>query len=261
MNKSKNKEYSIVFYDEHLIIVNKNSGVLALPDRWDTSVKSLDAILAEDILAYSPDSENKKIYPVHRIDKDTSGLIMYALTEEMHKLLSIEFQNRNIEKTYHAVISGCPAGADSVNNGNEETSFYCDAKLLPDGDKLHRTLIDNKHGKKSYTEFRVLKKMNKYSLIEAKPITGRTHQIRVHLQFLGYPILCDSLYGKIQKIYLSEIKRGWRGDKYEERPLLQRLALHAYSLKFIHPISKEVVQVCADYPKDLKSFIAQCSKK
>ncbi|WP_029409698.1 RluA family pseudouridine synthase [Treponema pedis] len=242
----KQKPYSVIYKDDDLLIVNKSAGLAAAADRWDETAPRLDKIICSDIFSNS-ETDDKKLYTVHRIDKDTSGLIMYALNSEIHKKLSEKFQNREIEKTYHAVVAGQPPCKN----------FSCNAKLKIDGDKFHRTVMDNKQGKDSFTEFTVLENLNRFTLIEAKPVTGRTHQIRVHLKLSGFPILCDSLYGKNEPVFLSQIKKNWRGDKYEERPLLARLALHAYALKFIHPVTEKIIEVIAEYPKDLKSLVNQ----
>ena len=239
--------FSIVYKDADIIIVNKPAGLLSAEGRWDETEAHLDKILGEFLFEKK---DAAALYPVHRLDKDTSGLILYALNAVVHKNLSIQFQERNIKKTYHALIAGTP------ENGH----FTCNAKLKIDGDKLHRTVIDNKHGKTALTEFTVLQNFRRYTLLQARPVTGRTHQIRAHLKHLGLPILCDPLYGNGAALYLSQIKNNWRGDKYEERPLLKRLALHAYALEFAHPVSGETIKAQAEYPKDFKSITAQLQK-
>ena len=121
--------------------------------------------------------------------------------------------------------------------------------------------MNKKIGKPSVTDFRVVGNCGQFSWIEAKPKTGRTHQIRVHLAENGFSIVCDPLYSGNQKpIRLSEIKRNWHGDEYEERPLLSRLALHAYKITFVHPTTNEQVTFTAPYPKDMDSTRKQFAK-
>ncbi len=241
----KQSVYSVIYKDEDLIIVNKAAGLLVAADRWDKKAERLDKMLSEEL--FGKNSYENKLFAVHRIDKDTSGLIMYALNSKSHQILNAQFQNKEIEKIYHAVILGSPP----------QSEFVCSAKLKADSDKLHRTITDEKHGKDSYTEFKVLKKFGRFTLLQAKPVSGRTHQIRIHLKHIGFPILCDPLYGSSEPVFLSNIKKSWHGNKYEERPLLNRLALHAYALKFMHPIKGYIIEVTAEYPKDFRSLLTQ----
>jgi len=132
--------------------------------------------------------------------------------------------------------------------------------LKPDADRLHRTLIDRTRGKEASTTFRVLERYSDYSLVEAMPEGGRTHQIRVHLASTGWPILADPLYGDGKPLLLSAIKRNWKGDPFDEKPLVARTALHALSVRFAHPASGETMSFEAPMPKDMRAAIAQLSK-
>ena len=133
-------------------------------------------------------------------------------------------------------------------------------KLKPDGDSLHRTVADKKHGKYALTKCRVLASSRDFSWIEAKPVTGRTHQIRIHLKEEGFPIVCDSLYGNREGIYLSKLKKNWRGDIFEERPLLSRLGLHALKISLKDPETGEKKTFTAPFPKDLEALRKQLEK-
>ena len=235
-------DYTVVYSDNDVVVLNKKSGLLIAQDRYDLEAPRLDLEASEEF---------GKLYAVHRIDKDTSGIIIYARTVEAHKNLSMQFEERKVEKTYHCIVRGKPMW--------EKLSV--DLPLLPDGDARHRTVVNKKIGKESFTSFRVLGGGSLYTWIEAKPKTGRTHQIRVHLAESGFPIVCDPLYsGNLKPIYLSEIKRSWRGNEYEERPLLSRLALHAYKISFNHPVTGERLTFTAPYHKDMEALKKQMEK-
>ncbi len=238
----KKETFTVVFEDSEIIIFNKASGILTAADRYDNDAPRLD-VLAEQ--------KHGKLLAVHRIDKDTSGLIVYAKTKEAHRELSMAFEKRDVKKVYHALVYGRPLWKETL----------CDAPLVIDGDARHRSVVNKRQGKASKTELRVLGSCNSFSWIEARPVTGRTHQIRAHLLHEGFQIVCDPLYGGNQKtIKLSDIKRSWKGDIFEERPLLNRLGLHAYALEFSHPIKGEKMSFIAPYWKDMDSLRKQLAK-
>ena len=236
-----------LYSDTDILVIDKAAGFLTIADRWDpvapTIIEELGRSLGE--------AETKGLLIVHRLDKDTSGILVLATTAEAHKALSKAFESRSVAKTYHALVRGEP----------QWTETLCDYPLRPDGDKMHRTIIDAGHGKPSVTDFRLLASYGPYSLIEARPRTGRTHQVRVHLAALGFPIVADPLYGDGKALYLSSFKKKWRGDEYAERPLMARTALHAWSLAFAHPRSGEALSFEAPYPKDFKASVAQLGKR
>ena len=205
--------FSLVHEDGNIVALNKSSGIAVSPDRWDLSKERLDKLAAKCF-------NIEKIYTVHRIDRDTSGLVVFAKNSETHKTLSAAFEGRAIKKRYIAAVHGRPSWTETL----------CDLALVPDGNKLHLTIVDKYRGKPSLTRFRVLGSAGNFSILEAFPETGRTHQIRVHLAALGHAVVCDELYGTTKPVMLSAIKRGWRGDPLEERPLLSRLGLHAAEL-------------------------------
>jgi RluA family pseudouridine synthase len=230
--------YTVVFQDENIIAVNKASGISVGGDRWDETAERLDRLVERDL-------EIPKIFTVHRIDKDTSGLVVFAKDSGAHKKLSVAFENRDVKKLYTAIVHGRPSW--------KETS--CDLALVPNGNKKHMTIIDKYKGKKSFTRFVCVTSAANYSVLQAFPETGRIHQIRVHLAALGHPVVCDELYGKMSPVKLSSFKRAWRGDPYEERPLLARLGLHALELAL--PNGPDLQ---APLPKDMASLINQLEK-
>lgn len=235
-------DYTVIYSDSDIVVLNKKSGLLIAADRYDTTAPRLD-LLAE--------KEFGKLYAVHRIDKDTSGIIIYARTSEAHRNLSQQFEQRTIEKIYHCLVYGRPLW----------DKLHVDMSLLPDGDVRHRTIAAKHGGKKSVTDLRLLGTCGPYSWIEARPRTGRTHQIRVHLAENGLSIVCDPLYsGNLKPIRLSEIKRNWHGDPFDEKPLLDRLALHAWQITVNHPVTQEKMTFTAPYAKDMDITRKQLSK-
>lgn len=239
---NKNFDYSTIYSDDDIIVLNKRSGILIAADRYNPDAPRLDLLAQEEF---------GKLYAVHRIDKDTSGIIIYARNLQAQRNLSMQFENRQVNKTYHALVYGHPLWED----------LHVDLKLKPDGDNRHRTVVDKKFGKPSITDFHNFGSCGPYSWIEAKPKTGRTHQIRVHLAANGLSIVCDPLYSGNQKpLRLSEIKKKWNGDEDEERPLLSRLALHAYKIEISHPKSGEKMIFTAPYPKDMEASRKQIAK-
>ena len=238
----KNTDYSVIYEDKDFVVLNKRSGILIAADRYDENAPRLDVLASEQF---------GKLFAVHRIDKDTSGLIVYARNAEAQRNLSMQFEKREVKKVYHALVHGHPLWKE----------LTVDLPLLPDGDAKHRTVVNKKLGKKSITEFIVAANCGPYSWIIAKPLTGRTHQIRVHLADSGFSIVCDPLYGgNLQPVKLSNFKKKWNGDEFEERPLLKRLALHAYSIEFNHPSTGEKVSFTAPYPKDMDATRKQLEK-
>ena len=252
--------FSVIFEDEYIIAVDKAAGIAVSPDRWDDSKDRLDKALA-GFLAQRDGTETRRLYTVHRIDRDTSGLVVFAKDPETHRRLSAAFEERRVQKRYAAVVHGRP--------GWKETA--CDLPLVPNGNKRHLTIIDKYRGKKSSTGFRFLGSAGTYSVIEARPATGRTHQIRVHLASLGHPVVCDPLYGSPGPVLLSSFKRNWRGEPLEEKPLLARLGLHAAELEIpdYRPAALAVepydqgsgLCLTAPLPRDLAALIKQMEKQ
>jgi len=230
--------YTVIFDCEKFIAVNKSSGISIGGDRWDETKERLDKLLENDL-------KIPKIFTVHRIDKDTSGLVIFAKNKETHRNLSVAFEQRKVQKKYIVIVHGRPSW--------KETS--CDLALVPNGNKKHMTIVDKFRGKESLTHFTCILSAGNYSVLEARPETGRIHQIRVHAREIGHPVVCDELYGKANPIKLSSFKRGWRGDPVEERPLLSRLGLHAQEI--ILPDEQKII---APLAKDISSLINQFEK-
>ena len=244
----KKTPFTLIYADDDMIAVNKAAGLLVAADRWDIEAPRLDLLIQKELPQIAPLCQ--RLYAVHRIDKDTSGILLYALNAEAHRALNTAFQEREIKKTYRLLIHGRVS----------EEQFTVDLPLRADGDALHRTVVDKRRGKEAITHFTALETFRQFSLLEARPVTGRTHQIRAHLAAAGYPIVCDSLYGSGKPVLLSELKQRWRGDVYTEQPLIRRLALHAYQLAGLHPRTREPFSFTAEYAKDFKSTVHQLQK-
>jgi RluA family pseudouridine synthase len=231
----------VLLSDEAILVVDKCPGVLSVPDRYDPDAPVASSALAKDW---------GRLYVVHRLDKDTSGVLIFARTPDAHRALSAAFESRSVAKVYRALVRGSPSW--------DETA--CELPLRADGDRLHRTVVDAHKGKPSSTAFAVVARYKDCALVEARPRTGRTHQVRVHLSALGHPCLCDPLYGDGKPFLLSKFKKRWKGDPFDERPLMSRTALHALSAEFPHPASGAAITVEAPLPKDLRASMAQLEK-
>lgn len=230
-----NFDKSILFEDSDYILINKPPFISTLEDRNDP-VNIL--VLAK---AYQPDAQ-----ACHRLDKDTSGVLAIARNPEAYRHLSMQFENREVSKVYHAVADGI----------HSFTNQLVDAPIEKQNDGTARI---SRKGKSAQTYFTTLKTFKHHSLIECRPVTGRMHQIRVHLEFLKAPITGDELYGG-KVFFVSSIKRGFNLKKMsEEQPLMKRMALHAFSLEFAL-LHGEKKQVEAPYPKDFQALIKQLSE-
>jgi len=235
------KYFDIVFEDAHIIVVNKAAGVLTIPDRYMPNLPNLRATLSKT---------REEIFVVHRIDKETSGLVMFCKSAEVHKVISVLFEERKIQKKYRAIVQGTVAGEEGT----------IDSPILIQKDKAKVSISPK--GKESITHYKVIQKFRGYTHLELELETGRRHQIRVHLYSLTCPIVCDSMYGDTGPFFLSKIKRkNFNLKKYEEeRPLLSRQALHAYSLSFTHPTTNELMEFKVDPPKDMRAVLTQLRK-
>jgi 23S rRNA pseudouridine955/2504/2580 synthase/23S rRNA pseudouridine1911/1915/1917 synthase len=230
---------NIIFENHQFIAVNKPSGLLSIPDRLGQEL-SLKELLKN---SYG------EIYTVHRLDKDTSGIIVFAKDEETHKQLSQLFEGREVEKFYLGLVHGKLI--------NESGSI--DAAIMEHPGKTGK-MVTHVKGKPSLTDYQVLESFRLYSWLQFQIHTGRTHQVRVHMQHLGHPIVCDELYGDPAPILLSTLKKKFKlsKDAEQERPLMSRLALHSHKLSFT--LNNERFELEAELPKDLRAMLAQLRK-
>ena len=228
----------IIFQDDNLVAVNKPSGVLTIPDReGNVSLKNyLQTAFGE-------------IFTVHRLDRGTSGIVVFAKNEKTHKQLSQIFEGREIEKYYQGLVLGKLA----------EPAGTIDIPIM-EHPVTKGLMVTNKKGKPSQTEYQVLETFRYFSWLQFQIHTGRTHQIRVHMKHIGHPIVCDEMYGDAKPILLSSLKKKFKLSKNdeEERPILARLALHSFRLKFV--LNTKELDLTAPLPKDMRACLQQLRK-
>jgi len=241
MEPVKTRKLEILYCDDDLVVVNKLPGLLTIPDRFRRDLPHLRGLLERRF---------GKIYVVHRLDKDTSGAIVFARTAEAHRALCLQFEYRRVEKVYHAVLAGIL----------ERDTLEIDFPLLPDPRRPGR-MIPSARGKEAQTSLRVLQRFQIATYVECRLRTGRLHQVRVHCAAIGHPLLVDPEYGGVPAFFLSSIKRRYKLAKEEvERPLLERVPLHARALGFEHPRTGQFLWVEAPLPKDFRALLHALQK-
>jgi 23S rRNA pseudouridine955/2504/2580 synthase len=228
----------ILFEDDNHIVVNKPPFVASLDERGGSGEVNILRLAKQ----YSADAQ-----VCHRLDKETSGAIIIAKNPEAYRSVSMQFEKRKVQKTYHAVVDGLFTFKE----------LFIDLPILNDGNRS--VTIDRKEGKRAETIFNSIKFYRHYTLVECKPITGRMHQIRIHLATQRAAICGDTLY-KGKSVFLSSIKKGYRIAKDdEELPIMKRFALHAKHVIF-KGLDGEDIEIDAPYPKDFATLIKLLDK-
>ena len=225
----------ILYSDEDIVVINKPSGMLSIPDRFEASKENLSVLLKTHF--------NGDIFVVHRIDRETSGILCFARTADAHKHLNNQFLLHKVDKTYYAFIDGHLDEEEGTIDSRIAPHPYQDGKM-----------IAGKVGKEALTHYKVLEKFRLCSFVEIKIETGRTHQIRVHMKHIGHTLFNDERYGG------DSILKGTTFTKYKQFvencfKVLPRQALHAKTLGFEHPITKEFLRFDTPIPQDLQECI------
>lgn len=232
--------FTIVFENEDFIAIDKPAGLLTIPDR-EQSEKSLKELLID---------KYGSILTIHRLDKDTSGLVLFAKNEAAHRYFSMLFEERKVEKYYVGIVHGSPASPTGT----------IDAPIMEHTVNKGMMTV-NRNGKPSLTSYEVLDANPHFSMVSFQLHTGRTHQIRVHSKNIGHPLVCDPLYGDGKPVLLSSIKKKFKLSRHdeEERPMISRLALHSYKLIF-EDQHGERMELIAPIPKQFSVLMRQLKK-
>ena len=263
----KPERLEILHNDADLVAINKPAGIASVPGAGEAKIAS--KLIAEQLGLPFKGEDDPRIRPVHRIDMDTSGVLLFAKHRAAQQAISNQFQNRTVAKTYLALVAGVPS----------DLAGEIDAPMRRDPSAPIRMEIF-RTGKPSVTRWKLLQRFRGFALLEVSPLTGRTHQIRVHLTSIGHPLVVDPLYGARQRpahlsrsptrdtdveerpagLYLSAFKRGFKPGRDDvERPLIARLSLHAQRLSLLHP-NGSPLSLVAEPPKDLRAALNALTK-
>jgi 23S rRNA pseudouridine955/2504/2580 synthase/23S rRNA pseudouridine1911/1915/1917 synthase len=228
-------QVEVIYSDDDLVIANKPAGITVIPDRIHTELETVQTILEKQF---------GKLWVVHRIDRNTSGVLCFARNENAHRHLSLQFQNHEVRKVYQAIVRGRMKSASGTINE-------------PIAENMARpgSMLVHKRGKDAISIYEVAEEFRHASLLKIEIKTGRTHQIRVHMAWLGNPLLVDELYANADAFYFSSIKKGYKATAEEERPTIARLTLHAAEITLTHPSSNKKLTFTAPLPKDLETVL------
>ena len=251
----------VLYEDADLLVLDKPAGLAVEPERWARSNASLAGALLSLARARSSPAANGsaplelRLRNVHRLDKDTTGALVVAKHLEAERALRTAFEEDRVEKTYHALVEGEHPLADGAED-------VIDLAIGPDERRSGRVVVQPDGGKPARTRISVLERFHGYTWMRCRPLTGRTHQIRVHLAATGFPLAVDPVYGRRSDLRLSAIKAGYRSKPGRpERPLVTRLTLHAAEVAVPSPSAPgRTIRVEAPLPKDLAKLLKQLGK-
>jgi 23S rRNA pseudouridine1911/1915/1917 synthase len=245
----------ILYLDQDVLAIDKRPGMLSVPGRGAAPC-ALDLLppppADEDTppAMSSPGPRRSPWRVVHRLDRDASGVQLYAATLAAQRHLAAQFLDHRVEKIYYALVCGYVASAD----GQIDLPLQFDRHA-------QRAVVSPRRGKPALTYFRVVERVAGHTLLECRPVTGRRHQIRAHLAAIGHPLSVDPLYGGGHEILLSQYKPDYKPNRSgEERPLISRLTLHAARITFEHPRSGQQITIEAPMPRDLRATVRQLAR-
>jgi 23S rRNA pseudouridine1911/1915/1917 synthase len=235
----------VVYEDKAFVVVNKPPGMVTHPAKGNRSGTLVNALQFHFDTLSSVAGENRPGI-VHRLDRDTSGLLLVAKDDRAHKALAIQFETRTILKEYLALVYGAPS----------RDSDYIERTIGLHPTNREKMAIRNPEdgGKKALTFYEVVERFDRFALVRCKPETGRTHQIRVHLGHIGHPIVADKAYSGRDRLTAGDLLGP--GAPEADRVLLARQALHAHRLSFSHPLTGQPLDLTAPLPDDIASVLA-----
>ncbi len=243
-----NNSLELLFNDDAVAAVNKPARLATIPGRVETD--SVLEMLGRQLHLPSTGTADPRIRVVHRLDKETTGVLLFAKTSAAQRFVSHQFMTNTTAKEYLALVAGRPV----------QDSGRIEADLAPQGANSHRMAIVKHGGRPAITEWVVEARYRDCTLLRVFPKTGKTHQIRVHLKHIGHPLLIDPLYnapkpGAEPGLFLSTFKRHYKPNRGQpERPLIDRLTLHAEKLRFTHP-NGTAMELQAPLHKDFRAAI------
>lgn len=224
---------NILFDDAAMLAVDKPAGVLAVRGHEGEAEPSLLDELSKE--------RKEKLLIVHRLDRNTSGILLFARTAQAHRALNLAFEEGRVEKRYLALVKGVP----------EQSELKVEVPLIAARRGKSRPAKAGELGKEALTLFKVLERFQGFALLEACPKTGRTHQIRVHLRYIGFPLAVDPQYANVDRLL-----RGDLGLTPAEEPVLERTPLHAGELTVPHPTTGQPLAIHSPLPADLEAALA-----
>jgi 23S rRNA pseudouridine1911/1915/1917 synthase len=234
-NEAQDIALEIVYEDDHLLVVDKPAGMVVHPAAGNFDGTLVNALLHHCAGRLSGIGGVARPGIVHRIDKDTSGLLVVAKTDVAHEGLAAQFAKHNIDRRYLAIVAGLP---------NPLTGSIAAPLARSSANRKKMAVVEEGRGKRAVTHYRIVTPLRGAALVECRLETGRTHQVRVHLASIGHPLLGDPVYGRPRQGHRELLKR----------LNFQRQALHAAKLGFVHPVSKENLSFKSALPSDIQEL-------